>query len=132
MKFLKKNIRIIFFIIFAFIEIFILNTMNYGWDATWEYGMSHAFRIGEIPYVDFNIISTPLFIFLFSIGLFIYDSFITFLIEFFLLNILVFYYVNKTYQEKSLFYIFGICITFFTSLVPNYNFLCFHLLIQLF
>lgn len=129
MNFIKKNKRIIIFIIITFIQIFYLNTLFYDYDATWEYGLCHAFVIGEVPYIDFNLITTPLFVFLFSIGLFIKDSFIVILLETFILNIIVFIFVDKVIEKKSIIYIFVLCGLCFFTMLPTYNTLSFFLLI---
>ena len=131
MNFIRKNYRIIIFGFILFVRLFILNVIFYEYDATWEYGFCHAFVIGETPYVDFNIISTPLFIFLFSLGLFIKDSFIVFLIESFILNIVVFYFVDKIIKNKSIIYICTLCGAFFYALIPTYNYLAFSIVILL-
>lgn len=131
MRFIKKNNRFIIFILILLLGFFAFNIFYYDFDATWEYGFCHALRMGEIPYKDFNIISTPLFIFLFSIGLFINDSFIVFLIEAIIINIIMFYFIDKVYAEKSLIYIVCVCFTLFFSFIPTYNFLCFVLIVLL-
>lgn len=128
---IKKNDRFILFVIILLTAFFLSNILKYHFDATWEYGMSHAIRMGEVPYRDFNTVSTPLFIFIMSIGLFIYDSFWTFIIEGFILHIVVFYFVNKAYQKNALFYIVSICFCAFSAFVPTYNSLAFSLLILL-
>ena len=131
MKFLKKNSRMILFFMILSMGFLLSNVFRYHYDATWEYGMSHAIRMGEVPYRDFNTISTPLFFFLFSIGLFIYDSFWTFLLEIFVIEIVVFYFVDKAYEKNSLFYIFSICFLSYFALIPSYNLLAFLIIILL-
>ena len=79
----KYKISIIVYLILLIIFIFLFSIyfqQSLG-DIIWNYSFSHAIRLGEIPYKDFNIISTPLYSFIMSIGLFIYDDILTISIE---------------------------------------------------
>ena len=73
MKEAKKNILNIskYIILFIIFFIFFLFFSTGDADVIWNYGFSHAIRIGEIPYKDFNMIITPLYPAIMSIGLFI-------------------------------------------------------------
>ena len=76
---MKINIKKILLVLIVFIVVYsllILFSVNYA-DVTWNYGMSHAIRIGEIPYKDFNFLIPPLSQYLMSILLFIKDSYET-------------------------------------------------------
>ena len=126
--FIKKNIYYFFFFFCLFITFFILYN-NLGYDALWEYGMSHAITKGLLPYNDFNTVSTPLFIFLFSIGLFIYDSFFVFLLEFCLFYSIIFYFLYKMIGKKTIFVFLVMNIFLFSSFIPSYNTLSFGLIV---
>ena len=84
MKETKKNILNIikYIILFIIFFSFFLFFSSGDADVIWNYGFSHAIRIGEIPYKDFNMIITPLYPVIMSIGLFIKDSWLIFLIEY--------------------------------------------------
>ena len=73
-KILKNNwwYLIVFIIVFIFLYYFGF-VHNYG-DPIANYGFSYAIRNGQIPYVDFNTISSPLYAFYSAIGLFIYNG----------------------------------------------------------
>ena len=80
---MKKNIKKILLVLIVFIVVYsllILFSVNYA-DVTWNYGMSHAIKIGEIPYKDFNILMPPLSQYLMCILLFLKDSYLVFLFE---------------------------------------------------
>ena len=123
MKYFKKYYKYyLCFLIFFFALLF------FGYNNTdniWNYGMAHAIHMGEIPYLDFNIITTPLYAFYMSFFLLFYDSYLTFLIGQSLLGVLCYYFVDKMIHKKVLFLIpiigFGLFYLFF----PNYNFLVF-------
>ena len=78
MKKTINNMLIILIVFFIIYSLLILFSINYA-DVTWNYGMSHAIKVGEIPYKDFNILMPPLSQYLMSILLFIKDSYLVFL-----------------------------------------------------
>ena len=94
-KFVEKNLKyILIFIFFLIIYQFLGFTNMYG-DPIANYGFSHAIRNGEIPYVDFNTISTPLYAFVMSIGLYLVDNYLMFNIEQAILCTVMFYFLYK-------------------------------------
>lgn len=121
MKFIKKNYKYILVFIFFFLCILLFGYNNT--DNIWNYGMAHAIRIGEIPYKDFNIITTPLYPFIMSLFLLIWDQYIMFLIGQSLIGVICYYLIDKMVGNKSIMIIpfagFGLFYLFF----PNYNFL---------
>ena len=129
MKYFKKYYKyyLCFLIIFFSLLFFGYNNT----DNIWNYGMAHAIHMGEIPYLDFNIITTPLYAFYMSFFLLFYDSYLTFLIGQSLLGVLCYYFVDKMIHKKVLFLIpiigFGLFYLFF----PNYNFLVFTFIVML-
>lgn len=118
---IKKYYKyILLFLFFLFILIVFSNNGN---DTIWNYGMAHAIRMGEVPYKDFNIISTPLYPFILSIGLFIKDTYFMFLIEqAFLLTIFI-YFIEKIVNRNYILVLISLCFPIFNLLFPNYNFL---------
>lgn len=133
MNLLKKNYKKILFFVFFFVFFFILNYIcnyqNMKNDTMWNYSFSHAIRIGEIPYKDFNIISTPLFSFIMSIGLFIYDDMIVFLLEHTILIVLLFSLFIKEHGNKGWIMLPMLTLPFFSQLNGTYNFFAFLLVI---
>ncbi len=121
MEIIKKNYKYLLLFIF-FISVLIFFGFN-NMDNIWNYGFSHAIRIGEVPYKDFNIISTPLFSFIMSLGLFIYDSYIVFVLEQALLCTLLFCFLEKMFSKNSTLVLAFFSFPIFYSLFPNYNFL---------
>lgn len=102
-------------------------------DSLANYMFSHAIRIGEIPYNDFNIITTPLYAFITSIGLFIFDDYLVFLIENIIMIIIILILVYKLLKESTIYYlpVLAILSLIFFSLFPTYNLLCILLLLLL-
>lgn len=118
---LKKNYRyFIYFICFLTALIIFVNSGN---DTIWNYGMAHAIRIGEIPYKDFNIISTPLYAFVMSLGLFIKDTYFIYILEQAILCVFFMYLVEKIVGKRSILVLVSFCFPIFNTLFPNYNFL---------
>ena len=133
MRLTKKILKIIFIVLLLIVMVIFYNSFisSIG-DVIWNYAFSHAIRIGEIPYNDFNMVSTPLFSFITSIGLFIYDDLIMFLSEGIILNIVLLYILYKIFK-KNFFYIIPIYIIFFLlkTFIPTYNLLVIILLFLL-
>lgn len=129
MRLLKKYKYFLF--LFFIILLYFLISPSLLFDSTWEYGMAHAIKIGEIPYKDFNTISTPFFIFLHSIFLYIYDSFFTYLLINSFICVFLYYLYDKLLQEKALLYLALSSVFLFQIFVPSYNFLAFVLIVFL-
>lgn len=125
--FFKKNYKYILFFLLVFLILVLFGTNNT--DNFWNYGMAHAIRIGEIPYKDFNIISTPLYPFIMSIFLIFNDSYTMFLAGQSLLCTILFFFVNKLIPNNFVKFIFFVFFPIFYFVFPNYNFLIFLLLV---
>lgn len=126
---LKRNYKYSLFFLF-FLSILIIFGNN-GNDTIWNYGMAHAIRIGEIPYRDFNIISTPLYAFIMSSVLFIKDTYFVFLLEQALLCTIFIFLVEKLIEKNYLLVLISFCFPIFNLLFPNYNFLVLFILVVL-
>lgn len=130
---MKKTIKNILIVLGLFIVVYsllILFSINYA-DVTWNYGMSHAIRIGEIPYKDFNILMPPLSQYLMSILLFIKDSYLVFLFEQAILVTLFFVFMYKLIGNKIILLLPIIAFPKFFFILPNYNFLAIFLILIL-
>lgn len=129
MKFIKKYYKYILMFFFFFFIIFIYNYQNTRYDTMWNYGFSHAIKMDEVVYRDFNTISTPLYSFIMSLGLFIWDDFIVFLIEHTILVTILFYMIFRMYGKKGWLLLPTLTLPFFLSLNATYNFFAFFLLV---
>lgn len=104
MVFIKKNLKYIFIFFFSLICMGVLLTCFDG-DVLWNYGFSYAISRGEIPYVDFNMILTPFYSFLMSIGLLFHQNILVFYIENALLIVLLFYLLFQLFRERAWFFL---------------------------
>ena len=130
---MKKNIKNILIILVLFIVVYsllVLFSIDFA-DVTWNYGMSHAIRLGEIPYKDFNIVMTPLYQYLMSGFLFIKDSYLIFLFEQAILVTLFFVFCHKLIGNRVFMLLPIIAFPRFFFILPNYNFLAVFLVIVL-
>ena len=132
LNFISNNKRLIFIFFFVFcIYEFISFSSNNG-DPIAMYSFSHAIKNGEIPYKDFNIISTPLYAFIMSIGLFTFDNYIMFIFEQSILVTILFYFLFKMFDKKTWILLLGICLCLYSGFLPTYNFLCFFFIVVVF
>ena len=121
---MKKNIiRLIF--IFAFFML-IYNFFGYYhniYDATLMYGYSRPLLYGKLPYLDLNIITTPLYYYYSAIFLLIHDSFISFTVGNAIIGTLIFYLLFKLYDYKAYLFILLISICKLYPVTQTYNLL---------
>ena len=121
LKILKDNIK--YFIVFSmalFCLIFFGHLNSY--ESVWNYGFSYAFAIGEIPYVDFNMITPGFYSFIMSLGLFISHNNLVILIEQAFLITAVFYIVYKMYGKMTWLFLFFMSFPRFYAFSLTYNF----------
>lgn len=128
-KFIKNNFKyFVVFILVILIYEFFGFALTYG-DPLANYGFSYAINRGEIPYRDFNTVSTPLYAFYGSIGLLFWNNYLMFIISHALLVSICFYFLNKLYNKKS-YLILAILIGLnFYGLLATYNFMCFFMMV---
>ena len=126
---MKKWIRYLFIFIFVFCIYEFFGFSNTYGDPLNNYVFSHAIVMGEIPYLDFNIITTPLYTFVMSIGLFFFDNYFMFIIEQSLLVTIMFYFLFETYGKKSYFVLLCICLFGFLGINATYNFMALFMLV---
>ena len=122
MKFSKQYLKYIFLFLFFLISMSFLMT-PFDADVLWSYGFSYAISKGEIPYLDFNMIITPLYPVLMSIPLLINKNIIVFYIFNALLMTSAFYLLNKEYKEKIWVLVILMVFPLPVLVLPNYNFL---------
>lgn len=119
------------FLFFLALFSFMCSDLTY-YDFIWNYGFSHAIKMGEIPYLDFNTISTPLYGFFMAIFLLIWDNFLMFLIAQAILCTffagLLFKYIGK----KAWLLLLIMAFPLFKAFIGTYNFLALILLVILF
>lgn len=129
-RFFKKYGRyiLIFILVFLIYEVFCYG-ISYG-DPINNYGFSYAIARGEVPYRDFNTISTPLFAFYGSLGLHIWNNYIMFILEQVLLFTIMFYLLYNLYGNKS-YLILMVFVLGCYGLLPTYNFFCFFMMVIL-
>lgn len=123
-SFLWNNKNVIFVFIFTLLIYMFLGFYINNGDPTASYGFSHAIVNGEVPYRDFNTISTPLYAFYCSIFLLIYDDFLMFLIAQSILVTIMFYFLFKTYGNKAWIVLLAMVILKFMGFNATYNFCC--------
>lgn len=122
MLFIKNNYK--YFLFFTFIcLVFYLDLYLVSGDALNNYGFSYAIIKGEIPYKDFNTVSTPLYSFIMSIGLLINNNYLIFLLEQSVLVTLFYVLLDKIYHKSSLLILSGLFIFLLYAIIPTYNFL---------
>ena len=79
-KCLKKILVILLVFVCSFLTVYYLGFINNCFDPLNSYGFSKAIMMGQVPYRDFNTVTTPLYAFYQSVFLFIYDDFIMIMI----------------------------------------------------
>ena len=130
-KFIKENYHYLLLFIFIFLTYTLfLFQHNYG-DPISNYGFSYAIVKGLIPYKDFNIITTPLYAYIMSIGLFFWNNYTMFLLEQSLIVTIMFYLLNKIYGKKTYILLFVIACFSFLGINATYNFFTFFMMIIL-
>ena len=130
MTILKRSFKYIFLFVFFLLALVIFGYYNNQFDAIWNYGYSYAISIGEIPYRDFTLLTTPLFPYVFSIGLFLFShDNIIFLIEQALLLTLTFYFLFKIFGKKAWIMLLVMCFPLLNGIIPTYNYFAFFLIV---
>lgn len=128
---MKKIKILIFYIVlfFVFVVWGLIQPLNL--DEVWNYGFAHNIYSGLIPYKDFNMVLTPFFSFIMSLGFHIFGSNILVLhIENAIMLVIMTYLlkklIGKNYILVILFLVFPLSITF-----PSYNIFIFFILVLL-
>ena len=131
LKFIKKNYCyfILYIIVFMALSYFGFTWFHATGDPIANYGFSNALLRGEVLYRDFNIITTPLYPVYLSIGLFIYNNYITLLISHSLLVTMCFILIYKLFGNKVYLFLLLSVFTRYANIAPTYNFMCFAMMI---
>lgn len=126
--------------IFCFLGIFLVSFClihllgfinNYG-DPVNSYGFAKAIKMGQIPYLDFNTISTPLLAMYQSLFLYIWDDFIMINVSQAILVSISFLLLYKMFGKKTLILVLVTVILGCKNLVATYNFMSFFFLVLFF
>lgn len=123
--------KYIFIFLFSFLAMSIFMTYVDG-DVLWNYGFSYAISLGEIPYVDFNMIIPPIYPLLMSLGLIINNNILVFYIENSLLITIMFYFLFKMYKEKAYLFLLFLIFPIPAVVYPTYNLFLIFLLVMIF
>ena len=132
MRIIKENYRyILIFIAFLLLYVCFFYE-NCSYDVIQNYGFSHAIKVGEIPYLDFNTISTPLYSFLMSSFLFIKDDIFVFMIEQSILVTVLFYMLFRQFKNRAYIVLPILAFPLFLQYNATYNFFSYFLIVLLF
>lgn len=119
---MKRILRYIFIFLFMFCIVEFFSFANIYGDSINNYMFSHAIAMGEIPYLDFNMVSTPLYPFFMSLGLLFWDNYLVFAIEQSILLTIVFCLLYEIYGKKSYIALLIGCLFAFFAFNATYNF----------
>lgn len=139
MKFIIKNEKykvilkkiLIFMIAFviSFCLIHFLGFINNYGDPVNSYGFAKAIKMGQVPYLEFNTISTPLLAMYQSLFLHIFDDFIMINVSQAILVAISFLLLYRMFGRKSLILLVVTVVLGCKNLVATYNFMSFFFLI---
>lgn len=133
---MKKRLSLFlkYFMIFGFF-LFLFSVLCSDltlYDFIWNYGFSHAIRMGEIPYLDFNMISTPLYSFLMAFLLLFWDNYLMFFIGQAALCTVLAGVLFKYIGKKGWFLLLILAFPLFKTFIGTYNFLALLIVVTLF
>ena len=116
----NKTIFLFVFLFFLFLFWNLIVTDFYA-DEIWNFGFSYAIRKGEIPYLDFNMVITPLYPFIMAFFFLLFGSnmLIFHVIHAFLLTGMC--YVLYQLIAKKMFLILPILFIPYPATYPSYN-----------
>lgn len=130
---IKKYYKKIILGVFLFFAFLIWNLILYpvNLDEVWNYGFSHNIYSGLIPYKDFNMVITPFYPFLMSLGFHLFgSSMLVFHIEQALISV-VFCFILFTLLGKKIWFIIPLLFVPINVSFPSYNIFLFYLLVLL-
>ena len=130
-KCLKKILVILLVFVCSFLTVYYLGFINNCFDPLNSYGFSKAIMMGQVPYRDFNTVTTPLYAFYQSVFLFIYDDFIMIMISQALLVTISGCLLYRMFGKKCFLLLFVVVLFQYTCVIPTYNFMCFFIIILL-
>ncbi len=125
---MKKNSIYILVFCFFFVSLWYFGSNKNTWDSIWNYGFSLAIAKGQIPYLDFTMVITPLYNMIMAIGLLFSHEYIIYIIEQSILLTICFYFLHQIYEKKAWIYLTLFVIPYYYPLIPSYNTFLFVLL----
>ena len=120
----KMILRLLFIFIFSLLVYTFLGFNINNDDGFNNFGFSYGILHGEIPYLDFNIISTPLYAFYQTIFLLISNQYIMFIIGQCILITIMFYFLFKEFDKKAYYILLVMIGIKYSGFAPTYNFMC--------
>ena len=123
--FLKKYSKYFFLFLFFFFLLLVFSFYNHSYDSFWNYSFSYAVARGEIPYVDFNMISTPFSSFFFAIFLIFNHNYLCYLLGWSLVLTFTFYLLYQLLGHRCWILLFCLLFPFLHTIIPTYNLFCF-------
>ena len=131
MKKLKSLYKYLIIFLASLFSCCILNCMHNYSDPIYNYFTSHAILFGKVPYLDYNLITTPLYAFYTSILLHVYDDFSMFLVSQSILVAVSFYLIYNLYGKKSYILLLITSMIGYCNLTGTYNYMCFFMMVVL-
>ena len=131
---MKNRYKLLLFLLFVFLYILFFNLLlvPITFDEIWNYGFAYDISLGLIPYLDFNMVITPLYPALVALFFLIFGH-----------NMLVLYIANSLFLTIGIYFIFkllgkkGLLMFVFLFapmpiIIPTYNIFAFVLLMIIF
>ena len=120
---IKKNIKQVFWYTFLFVVFvfsgLLLHRLNL--DEVWNYGFAHNIYSGLIPYKDYNMVITPFYPFLMSLGFHVFSSnLLVMYVENAIIMVIMSYYLEKLIGKNYLVCLFAIVYSY-VLMFPSYN-----------
>ena len=112
MKYIKKYRNYIFLFLFFFLVLSVFSFYNHSYDSFWNYSFSYAIARGEVPYVDFNTVSTPFCAFFFSLFLIFSHHYLWYIFGWSLVLTFTFYLLFQVIQHRSFIVLFALLFPF--------------------
>lgn len=123
-KYLKEiGIFILIFCI-SFLLIYFFGHIFVYPDSINTYGFSYAIFKGQVPYLDFNMITTPLYAFYQSLFLHIYNDVLMIMISQTLLITINFILLYKLFQNKAFLFLLLSVVVRCSNVALTYNYMC--------
>ena len=119
MKYIKKYRNYIFLFLFFFLVLSVFSFYNHSYDSFWNYSFSYAIARGEVPYVDFNTVSTPFCAFFISFFLIFSHHYLWYIFGWSLVLTFTFYLLFQVIQHRSFIVLFALLFPFLHTIIPT-------------
>ena len=120
----KMIFRLLFIFIFSLLVYLVFGFNVDNGDGFANFGFSYGLIKGGIPYLDFNTISTPLYMFYQAIFLLISNQYIMFIIGQSILVTIMFYFLFKEFDKKAYYVLISMISLKFCGFASTYNYMC--------